>query len=83
MQQQVMRIGRRIGIAIAGGIVILAGVVLSVPLVPGPGLLVILLGLGILSLEFETPRVWLARIKARGLKLKDRILHKRPESGGD
>ena len=83
MQRQVMRLGRRIGIAIAGGLVIVAGVVLSVPFVPGPGVLVILLGLGILSLEFELPRIWLARIKARGVKLKDRIMHKRPESGGD
>jgi hypothetical protein len=83
MQRQVMRLGRRIGIAIAGGLVIAAGIVLSVPLVPGPGLLVILLGLGILSLEFERPRVWLAHLKARGLKLKDRVLHKRPESDGN
>jgi hypothetical protein len=80
-QQQVMRLGRRIGIAIAGGIVIAAGVVLSVPLVPGPGVVVILLGLGILSLEFERPRVWLAHLKSRGLKLKDRMLRKGPEFG--
>jgi hypothetical protein len=83
VQQQVLRLGRRIGIAIAGGLVIAVGVVLCVPLVPGPGLLVILLGLGILSLEFERPRIWVARIKARGLKLKDQILHKRPDSGGE
>ncbi len=50
---------------------ILAGVVLAMPLVPGPGLALILLGLGILSLEFERPRIWLARIKARGLQFKD------------
>jgi uncharacterized protein (TIGR02611 family) len=81
MQQQVMRLGRRIGIAIAGGAVITAGVVL-LPL-PGPGTLVILLGLAILSQEFERPRVWLARIKARGVMLKNKVLHKRPEPGGD
>jgi hypothetical protein len=83
VQQQVLRLGRRIGIAIAGGLVIAVGVVLCVPLVPGPGLLVILLGLGILSLEFERPRIWVARIKARGMKLKDQILHNRPDSGGE
>jgi hypothetical protein len=82
MQQQVMRLGRRIGIAIAGGAVIAAGVAgLALPVLPG--MFLIVLGLGILSLEFERPRIWLARLKARGVKLKDHILHKRPESGGD
>jgi len=65
-----MRLGRRIGIAIAGGVVTIAGVVLAVPLIPGPGLLLVLLGLGILSLEFERPRHMLAWLKARGLRLK-------------
>lgn len=66
----VLRLGRRIGIAIAGGAVIAAGVALLV--LPGPGLVVIALGLGILSLEFERPRVWLARLKAKGVELKHR-----------
>jgi hypothetical protein len=73
MHHQVMRMGKRVGIAIAGGVVIILGLVLSVPLVPGPGVLVILLGLGILSLEFERPRVWLAHLKARAVDLKHRI----------
>jgi UPF0716 family protein affecting phage T7 exclusion len=81
MQQQVMRLGRSIGIAIAGGVVIAAGVAMLA--LPGPGIVTIVLGLAILSQEFERPRVWLARIKARGVKLRDQILHKRPESGGD
>ena len=67
-----MRLGRRIGIAIAGGAVIIVGVVLAVPLVPGPGLLIILLGLGILSLEFERPRIWIQWLKARGVRLRDK-----------
>ena len=76
-----MRMGRRIGIAIAGGVVTIVGVVLSVPLVPGPGFLVIALGLAILSLEFERPRVWLARVRARGVQLRQRIRAKRQRSG--
>jgi len=71
-----MRLGRRIGIAIAGGVVTIAGVVLAVPLVPGPGLLLVLLGLGILSLEFERPRHWLAHLKARGRQMR-RNAHQR------
>jgi uncharacterized protein (TIGR02611 family) len=54
-----IRWARRIGIAIAGGAVVVLGIVL-LPL-PGPGSLVIALGLGILSLEFEAPRRWLAQ----------------------
>jgi hypothetical protein len=70
MHRQVLRLGRRILIAVAGGIVIVAGVVLAMPLVPGPGIALVLLGLGILSLEFQWPRIWLAAIKAKGIKLK-------------
>jgi hypothetical protein len=78
----VMRLGRRIGIAILGGLLILAGAVLSLPLVPGPGFAVILLGLGVLSLEFERPRRWLAWLKQRFRKLADRVRN-RPPSGDE
>jgi uncharacterized protein (TIGR02611 family) len=76
-----MRLGRRIGIAIAGGAVIAAGVIMLA--IPGPGIVTILLGLAILSQEFERPRIWLKHLKERGLELKDKVLRKRPESGGD
>lgn len=76
MHRQVLRLGRRVAIALAGGLVILAGVVLAVPLVPGPGLALILLGLGILSLEFEQPRVWLAMLKARGRVVARRLFRR-------
>lgn len=74
-----MRLGRRIGIAIAGGVVVAAGVVLAMPLIPGPGLLLIALGLGILSLEFERPRVWLAALKRRFRAVADRLRHRSRE----
>jgi len=50
---------------------------------PGPGTVTILLGLGILSLEFERPRVWLAHLKAKGWELKRRFDERRSASGGD
>ena len=81
--KHVLRIGRRIGIAIAGGVVIIAGIILAMPLVPGPGVALILLGLGILSVEFEWPRVWLARIKEKGVKFKDLILRKKSRSSDE
>ncbi|MFO1503646.1 MAG: PGPGW domain-containing protein [Steroidobacteraceae bacterium] len=74
----VMRLGRRIGIAIAGGAVVVAGVALLV--LPGPGILTIALGLAILSLEFERPRVWLAAMKRRFREVADRLRQK-SESG--
>jgi hypothetical protein len=72
-----LRMGKRIGIAIGGGLVILVGAVLSLPLVPGPGLAIIVLGLFILSLEFERPRTWLVAMKAKALELKERVANHR------
>lgn len=43
----------RVGSVIVGVLLVLAGIVLSGPGVPGPGFIVILLGLGLLALEFE------------------------------
>lgn len=76
----VMRLGRRIGIAIAGGLVVAAGLVLAMPLIPGPGFLVVALGLGILSLEFERPRLWLAALKRRFRDLAHRVRQKSSDS---
>lgn len=47
---------------IIGGIILILGAVLSLPLIPGPGLLLIILGLTILSREYpwaQKPLVWL------------------------
>lgn len=57
------RAARRIGITIAGVIVILAGIAMLV--LPGPGILTIVLGLMILGAEFEFARRWVATIKKR------------------
>jgi hypothetical protein len=57
------RTARRIGITIAAAIVILAGIAMLV--LPGPGILTIVLGLMILGAEFEFARRWVERIKIR------------------
>jgi hypothetical protein len=47
-----------------GVALVLIGVVLALPLVPGPGLLVVFVGLTVLSAEFEWAR-----------RLRDRVHH--------
>src|SRR5919199_201700 len=43
----------RVAFAAAGFAVVAGGIVLSLPLVPGPGFLVVAIGLAMLALEFE------------------------------
>jgi uncharacterized protein (TIGR02611 family) len=52
----------RVTVAIVGGLVILAGALLSLPGVPGPGLLLIAVGLGLLALEFDRAERLLERV---------------------
>ena len=53
----------RAAITVAGFLLVLVGIVLSGPGVPGPGFLVILIGLALLALEFD----WAERLLRRGL----------------
>ena len=61
--QGAWRMARRIGVAIVGSIVLGVGLVLLVT--PGPAFVVIPIGLGILSLEFDWARRWLHKVKER------------------
>ncbi len=79
MRGRLLRIGRCILVLLSGLLVIAAGLAMLV--LPGPGVVTILLGLGILSLEFERPRLWLARLKAKGARLKQRFEQRRSRSG--
>ena len=54
---------RRLAIAVFGGAILLVGLVL-IPL-PGPGLLIVPLGLGILALEFPWAARWLQTARSR------------------
>jgi uncharacterized protein (TIGR02611 family) len=53
--------GKRVARITAGVVLLIAGLVLIVPGVPGPGLLVIFLGLSILAVDF----VWAHRLKTK------------------
>ena len=56
----------RLGWMILGIVLVLAGIVLSLPLVPGPGFLLIFVGLAMLALEFD-------RVERLVEKLVDRV----------
>jgi uncharacterized protein (TIGR02611 family) len=43
----------RAGVVVLGALIVLAGVVMSGPGVPGPGIATIIVGLGLLALEFD------------------------------
>jgi uncharacterized protein (TIGR02611 family) len=62
---------RRIFLVIAGFTLLLAGVVMLVT--PGPGLLVIFLGLGLLAAEFIWARRLMDRIKHEGGRMRDAV----------
>jgi uncharacterized protein (TIGR02611 family) len=57
------RLAKRIAVGVAGGSVLLVGIAMII--LPGPAVVVIPVGLGILSLEFAWARSWLERIRAR------------------
>lgn len=54
---------RKTGVAVAGGAVTAAGVVMLVT--PGPGIVAIAVGLGILGTEFKRPRRMLDRVRTK------------------
>ena len=57
MLHHTIRVSRIIG----GAVLVLVGIVLALPGVPGPGLLIIFAGLGVLGGEFE----WARRLRER------------------
>ena len=51
----------RAGRVVVGGVLLVGGAVMSLPLVPGPGVVIALAGLALLSHEFE----WARRLRDR------------------
>jgi uncharacterized protein (TIGR02611 family) len=51
----------RAAIVVLGVLIVLAGIVMSGPGVPGPGIVTIIVGLGFLALEFDWAERWLER----------------------
>jgi len=55
------KLARRIVIAVIGGTILLGGIIMLIT--PGPGVVVILLGLAILAIEFAWAKLWLDKVK--------------------
>lgn len=68
------RNGKRIAVTVAGFAILLAGVALLV--LPGPGWLLIFIGLGILSTEYVWAERLLKKAKERVTAAKDAVLRK-------
>lgn len=68
----------RVGIVVIGALLVLLGVLMSGPGVPGPGIVVILLGLSFLALEFD----WAERLLGKAIvwaeKAKERAANSSP-----
>jgi uncharacterized protein (TIGR02611 family) len=62
----------RAGVVVLGVLVVAAGIVMSGPGVPGPGIAVILIGLGLLALEFDRAERLLERAIIWADRAKDR-----------
>jgi hypothetical protein len=63
----------RAGRIVVGLVLLLLGIVLSLPLVPGPGLVLVVFGLGFLSHEFT----WARRLRDRAHAEFDRVTRRR------
>jgi uncharacterized protein (TIGR02611 family) len=69
-------IAYRAAIVVLGVLTVIAGIVLSLPTVPGPGIALILVGLGFLALEFD----WAERLLERAIVWADRAKDRAEET---
>jgi tellurite resistance protein TerC len=65
------RLARRIAISVVGFTVLLIGIAMIA--LPGPAIIVIPIGLGILGLEYAWARRWLLKVKEKGEALAQRV----------
>ena len=68
---------------IAGFVLLIVGALLSLPGVPGPGIVIIILGLWLLSAHFEWARKALAWAKEKAERLKERARQARGRAAVD
>jgi uncharacterized protein (TIGR02611 family) len=73
------KVAKRIVIGIVGGTVLLLGIVMMVT--PGPGIPAILVGLGILGVEFAWARHWLKKVKAKAGDVTRAVMRRNGRNG--
>jgi putative transmembrane protein PGPGW len=66
---------RRIAVAVIGGSILVIGIAMVV--LPGPAIIVIPIGLGVLGLEFAWARYWLRKLRATATDVVNRVRGKR------
>lgn len=76
LRQSKLRGARKIAVGIVGGIVVLVGVAMLV--LPGPAILVIPLGFGILATEFSWAKRWIQQVRTKLTKRKTQSLRTEP-----
>lgn len=59
----VLHHGKKVLRIASGAVLILVGLALSLPGIPGPGIAVVILGLSVLSTDFEFARRWMDKLK--------------------
>jgi len=62
---------RRIVVGVIGGSIVLIGIAMVV--LPGPAIVVVPLGLGVLGLEFAWARHWLRKLRAAANEVVNRV----------
>lgn len=75
------RTARRVVIAVVGGTVLFFGALMMIG--PGPGILTVAAGLGILSIEFAFARRWLRRVKEESKKAAKKVRARRKGGEGE
>jgi len=69
-----LKIAKRWIMIVFGFTLLLIGILLAIPGVPGPGVLIVWAGLAILAVEFIWARKLLKKFKDQGIRLKDLII---------
>ncbi len=77
-----LRIAKRWIMIVFGFTLLLFGIVLSIPGVPGPGLVVVWAGLAILAVEFIWARKLLKKFQDQGAQLRDLLFRRKKPSSG-
>jgi uncharacterized protein (TIGR02611 family) len=77
----IARNGKRIAVSVAGLVLLLLGVVMMV--LPGPGIVFILLGLAVLATEYVWAQRALNYTKQKAEQAKDKVLGKKAEPPPD